>query len=462
MGSVSLTDHQWEAVKKAADWYKTASNDFEPDWDRFHAGHDYDEGQQSFVFAGYAGSGKSTCVGTMIEHLGLTEEQVMYMAPTGKAAKVLTKKLRNDGWNTPATTIHKAIYMPRTMKADYIEREMTRFETALSIKGDPLSRFPDPMPGMSERDIRVRLAELENALREAMDGEGPSFSLKPPQDLPPGVKLFVVDEASMVGTTVAQDLARFGIPILAIGDPGQLPPVGSDWGFDMDDPNVFLTEIHRQAAENPIIRLATLARQGEMLKVGNYGDDVKVVNRRDDDVTLNMDRDAMVLVGTHRKRWQLTDKIRKNLGYTENGPMAGEPLLVVKNSRQHAPLVNGTILNNMTDHGDLQNGNVVLRLRASDPEADNLEYDLNCVQAVFEEHALRKQNSYTGDPRSVFAAKVKYEQVDWGHVLTVHKSQGSEWDDVVVHDESGVFRDQGPRWLYTGITRAANKLTVVV
>lgn len=463
MGSITLTDQQWSGVKAAAQWFEEAREIYTPDYGTFYSDEpNYGSVRQDHVFAGYAGSGKSTCVGTMIEHLGLNEEEVMYMAPTGKAAKVLSRKLRADGWNRDATTIHKAIYMPRADKADQITRELQRLDTALGAKKNPDGIEKDIMPGMTEREIEVRMAELESALRDAMQSDGPSFTLRLPQDIPPGVKLFVVDEASMVGEDIARDLARFNIPILAIGDPGQLPPIGSGWGFRMDNPDTFLTEIHRQAAENPIIRLATLARQGEMLRVGDYGDGVKVVNRRDDDVTLNMDRDAMVLVGTHRKRWQLTKKIRDSLGYTETGPMADEPLLVTRNSRQYPSLVNGSILKNLTDHGDLEGGNVRMRLRVADPDAENMEFDLWCVQAIFEEHAFRKQNSYSGDPKEVFRAKTQCEQIDWGHVLTVHKSQGSEWSDVVVHDESGVFRDQGSRWLYTGITRSSDKLTVVV
>lgn len=460
--SVTPTDHQWAAIKQTVAWFKEATQQYEPDYERFFNPSLAPAGtvSQDYVFGGYAGSGKSTCVGQMIEKTGLQEHEVMYMAPTGKAAKVLTKKLRADGWNTPATTIHKAIYMPRGAKADRIKSDLEAAEQEATRREN--GEGARTHQNLSDHELDVRVIELENALREAMDSEGPSFTLKAPQDLPPGVKLFVVDEASMVGQEVADDLKRFGIPILAIGDPGQLPPVGDVWGFNMDSPDVFLTEIHRQAAENPIIHLATLARQGKLLKPGVYGDGVKVVRRQDDDVTLNMDREAMVLVGTHKKRWMLTKKIRDALGYTETGPMAGEPILVGKNSRTYPGLVNGTLLVNHTDFGDLVGGNTRMRLSLTDPEAENMRYDLWCAQAFFEEHHFRKRNSYSGKPKEVFAAKAQCEQLDWGHVLTVHKAQGSEWDDVVVHDESGVFRDQGQRWLYTGITRASNCLTVVL
>ena len=74
-------------------------------------------------------------------------------------------------------------------------------------------------------------------------------------------KLIVLDEVSMVGAEMAHDLLAFGKPILVLGDPGQLPPIKGDGAFTSDDPDVMLTEIHRQAGESAIIRLATLARQ---------------------------------------------------------------------------------------------------------------------------------------------------------------------------------------------------------
>jgi len=408
----------------------------------------------------------STCVGAMIDHIGLNPDKVQFMAPTGKAAKVLTSKLRADGWGNPATTIHKAIYTPKAMQADRIKREIDQVDLHrdwIASKGQIGKEHHDEqIRAMKLDQVDRHLAKLENALREAMDSEGPSFVLKQEDEISPDVELFVVDEASMVGTRLAEDLALFGRPILALGDPGQLPPVGEPWGFNLDDPNVFLTEIHRQATDNPIIQLATMARQGKDLKVGDYGEGVRVIRRRDDNVTLDLDRDAMVLCGTHKTRWKLTKKIRQALGITETGPMADEPLLVCRNSKKHPGLVNGSILRNIGDHGDLQNGNARITLDVIDDDADGLQYQLTCAQPIFEEHVFRQQNSYSAPTKAAYAAKAQCEHLDFGHVLTVHKSQGSEWDDVVVHDESGVFRDQGSRWLYTGITRAAKDLTVVV
>ena len=97
----------------------------------------------------------------------------------------------------------------------------------------------------------------------------PRFALNPQSDAA-DARLIVLDEVSMVGEEMARDLMSFGKPILVLGDPGQLPPIKGEGAFTSDAPDVMLTEIHRQAAESAIIRLATMARQGEPIGFGEY------------------------------------------------------------------------------------------------------------------------------------------------------------------------------------------------
>lgn len=478
--SITLTDEQFGGVKEGASWFELCENaidqyGFEVEtktWNEDRGSYDYSSRNvapssiRPFVFTGFAGSGKSTCVGSMIEHIGLKPEEVMFMAPTGKAAKVLSRKLKESGWPIGATTIHKAIYMPKSARADAIEIQIKGIENHvlfLRSKGDAGAKHHDPLiAALDVKDAESKIASMTIELGEAMDSEGPKFNLKSASEIPPEVKLFVIDEASMVGTEIVIDLESFGIPIMAIGDPGQLPPVGDDWGFDMENPNVFLKEIHRQAADNPIIRLATMAREGRNIPIADYGDGVRVVSRRNDDVTFNMERDAMVLVGTNKKRWDITTRIRKELGWTETGPMEGEPLLVCRNSRQYPGLVNGTLLRCKKDIGDLTNANARIKLSAIDEDVGGLEYDMWVTQGLFEEHVFRRKGAHSAPDREAFRANKECEHVDWGHAITVHKSQGSEFEDVALHDESPVFRQDAQRWLYTGITRASHKLTVIV
>ena len=468
------TDHQWSSIKRASHWYKST------DWggsaalfgstmmtsfpDGFGAGF-LGKGQDFFL-GGYAGTGKSTVLPYCIEEFGLKFNEVAFVAPTGKAAKVMTSKLHQFGIWTAATTIHKLIYMPKGERADVIKVRIDQLQKhieyiATNGVAGRAAFDPEFAAIVDLKAAKNRMTELSFDLHRAMDSDGPSFSLKSRDEFPEDVKLIVCDEGSMVGLDVAEDLASFGRPIFVMGDPGQLPPVGDTYGFNCTKPDAFLTEIHRQAADNPIIHLATMAREGRDLDFGDYGNGVRVIDRRNDNATLDMDREAMVLCGTHKTRWKLTSKNRKALGYYESGPCEGEPLLVTRNFKKNAAMVNGALFECMTEHGDLTPGNARLRLRVKDVENNGAEYDVEVTQGLFEEHRARKKNAYSASASDAFRANKECVHMDWGHVLTCHKSQGSQWDEVVVHDESAAFKDDRYRWLYTAITRAAERLTIV-
>lgn len=464
--AINPTEHQMVGVRLAASWYKDADRNR-----HLFEGARYGDNEsmlgkgQDFFFGGFAGTGKTAVLPHTLEAMGVSPDEVAFVAPTGKAAKVMGDKLRDFGIRTTPTTIHKLIYMPKRANADRIQSLIDNLgEQIVMCKMGQQKDVLYKEESYSVADAEQLVKALGKDLDRAMDNDdGPKFNLRALEEFPENIKLILCDEGSMVGLDLATDLASFGRPILAFGDPGQLPPVNDHYGFDCEHPDAFLTEIHRQALDNPIIRLATMARQGKDLKIGDYGNGVKVVDRRNDVDTLNMDREAMVLCGTHLKRWTLTKKIRRALGYEETGPCAGEPLLFCKNSQKLETMVNGTIVTNLTEHGDMKKGRASFELKVKDDEGgDGAEYTIKVAQGLFEEHEARKRNAYTASSSEAFRAKKECEHLDWGHVLTVHKSQGSQWNNVVVHDESGAFRDAASQWLYTGITRAAKELTVVI
>ena len=121
-------------------------------------------------------------------------------------------------------------------------------------------------------DPAVRLFE-ESRLRSLEirldDIHKPRFVLNE-QSIVRDAALIVLDEVSMVGDEMARDLLAFGKPILVLGDPGQLPPIKGEGAFTKAQPDVMLTEIHRQAGESAIIRLATMARQGLPIPYGEH------------------------------------------------------------------------------------------------------------------------------------------------------------------------------------------------
>lgn len=441
--SITLSDQQAACVRSVADWFKNV---------RGQAWADYDA--PVFCIGGYAGSGKSTILPFILHELGLDSSHVAFGAPTANAAKVMTKKLNAYGISASARTIHSLIYVVKPTKIEMLEKQIAEqkaIHQELLHTGGSADRL---------QTINVTIKLLESDLDKALDiNHDIQFSLNPNSDLR-NCRLVIVDEGSMVGTAIADDLRKFSIPILVLGDPGQLPPVQDDPGFHINSPDFMLSEIHRQALDSPIIRLSFEAREGRMLKVKNYGDGVRVVDRRNDDATFNLDIDAQIIVGTHRKRWNITQKLRKEMGFLSTGPCKGEPLVVCKNSRNIPGLVNGSAVTCMQDIGNLEDGRASFLLPIKDENND--EHSIYVMQGLFEEHFLKSRGSSSVDKRQAYRAKISNEHVDWGWTLTCHKAQGSQWPNVVLHDESGAFRDSSANWLYTGITRAEKELTVVI
>lgn len=451
---VTLTPQQVSAVKAVGTWYRNTSSYM-------------DIGADKFWLGGYAGSGKSTIMPDMIEELGVSPDQIAFCAPTGKAAMVMGNKLKAQGIMSVPSTIHKLIYRPGREKVDTLQNKLDALKTE---RGKVAQGLHENYGNEAVNVDSAKLKELNKSIdiverdldKAYSNPECPGFQLNVDSNLRQK-RLIVVDEASMVGTSIAEDLSFFNVPILAIGDPGQLPPVGDTPGLTVGEPDFFLSEIHRQAKDNPIIWLATLARNGEPLPLGNHGGLVHVVGRRNDRATLDIDRDLKVICGTNKKRWRLTSKIRNLMGLSGMGPCEGEPLIMCRNSRVESrmELVNGLELECAQDIGKLVDGTTSFLLKTIDPESGN-KYTLPVVQSIFEEHRFQERNASTADKIETYNAKRVAEHVDWGHVITCHKSQGSQWDEVVVHDESGAFRDESAQWLYTAITRAAQRLTVVV
>jgi exodeoxyribonuclease-5 len=443
--SITLTDHQNAAVKKVVAWFKKAQTEEEP---------------KPCYLGGYAGSGKTAILPFIVEACGLTTTEVFVVTPTGKAARVAGKKLRDAGVDIIPSTIHSAIYRPKALKAEVLEYKIADLGKALSSAAEfsaPDVFFEGKKYNLkdAQRTLKLLNEDLDKAY---ISTDGPTWHLNTEGSIREA-SLIIVDEASMVGEMIRDDLKSFGIPILAIGDPGQLQPVKDNPGFCIGTPDVFLTEIHRQAKDNPIIALATHIREGGELEVGTWGETVDIVRKRDDEDTLDMDKEVQVLCGTNATRWKLTKKIRKAAGYDLVGPMAGEPLIVRKNSRVAKELVNGMFLTNNKDY-ELVEGRATFYMNATDE--DGVVRNITVCQALFEEHYGRQAGYFTGDKKEVFEAKKKQHHVDWGHCITTHLSQGSQWSHVVVHDEGYVFRDDIDKWRYTAVTRAADKLTVVI
>lgn len=348
--------------------------------------------QQVFRCFGYAGTGKTTLARHFASQI---DGATSYAAFTGKAAMVM-RKSGCDG----AGTIHSKIYKAKRNK---------------------------------------QTGKIEFKLDKSKGNSMQSASL------------IVIDECSMVDADLGADLLSYGKPILVLGDPAQLPPVKSGGFFTNQEPDVMLTEIHRQAEGDPIIQLATQVREGGTLISGQYGNS-RVINKRDITSKDILAADQ-VLVGKNDTRFKYNKRIRELLGRTDWMPVKGDRLVCLKNSRETGIFNGGMFeVNAVPPQTDYDRADRVIRL------------DLTSTD--FEDHpdiqTCARQEFFCGGSEKLHWTEMEgSDQFNFGYALTVHKSQGSQWPSVVLFDESRIFRDDGWRWLYTGITRASEQITIV-
>ena len=252
----------------------------------------------------------------------------------------------------------------------------------------------------------------------------------------------------MVDEQLGRDLLSFGTPVLVLGDPAQLPPISGGGFFTEHEPDHLLTEIHRQAQDNPIIRLALDVREGREFMHGDYGT-AQVIGK--DQVTQDLVLEAdQVLVGTNRTRKRYNMRLRELKGFTASYPQAGDKLVCLRNDPAKG-LLNGSLWKVMTSSRETVKPGINLLVSPEEDDPDRGVAKIKLLKAQFEDP----------DTEIPWATKKRFDDFDYGYALTVHKAQGSQWDNVVLFDESWAFKETRQRWLYTAITRAAKRLTIV-
>ncbi len=341
-------------------------------------------GEPVFHLFGYAGTGKTTLARHIAEGI---DGEVLFTAFTGKAAHVM----RDRGCEN-AQTLHSLIY-------------------------------------------RSRNSETEE----------PSFVLNRQSDVKKA-ELVIVDECSMVDAELGRDLLSFGIPVLVLGDPAQLPPVKGGGFFTEVTPEIMLTEVHRQAENDPIIRLSMLAREGAPIPPGDFGA-TRVIGRNQIDAPTILGADQ-VLVGRNETRRKYNARIRELLGHKDALPSKEEKLVCLRNNRQKGLLNGSTWTVKLVGERKAD----FVHLRVAPDEGVGPSVKVVVPRGFFE-----------GVGEEIpWEIRRHVDEFDYGYALTVHKAQGSQWDKIVLFDESFAFREHRARWLYTGITRAAKALTLVV
>ena len=372
-------------------------------------------GEKYTVISGYAGSGKSTLVRFIIDALDVEEDRVCYCAFTGKAAEVLRKK-----GNKNVSTLHRLLY----------------------------EHIPRPAGGFFRRP-------------------------KPRIDY----DIIVVDEVSMAPQSLIELLFSHRVYVVCLGDPFQLPPIDKDENNHLlDHPHVFLDEIVRQAQESEIIRLTMQIRNQEPIDYVN-GHEVMVIPQNELNTGMLQWGDQ-ILTATNAKRQSINNQMRTLMGRTE-GPVDGDKIICLRNYWEDSSvngdaLVNGTI-------GVLSNSFQTIRklpkfIGSNIKQFDVLVGDLivpetqDIYSMVEIDHHMMLTGEKCCDWRLSYQLgklKPRYGEIvpkefTYAYAITTHKSQGSEWDKVVVLEEKFPFdKTEHARWLYTAATRASEKLVLV-
>lgn len=399
-----LTADQLEAEKLIEDWFLHST-------------------KQIFVLAGYAGTGKTTILKHVVcEKLNLTpDDSAAFVTPTGKAATVLIRS------GIPAATLHKLIYQSITE------------EKKIELNGKIIT-----------------VEKLSFKRRDSIDKS---------------IKLIVLDEASMVSDEVLYDLTEFGVKLLLCGDNAQLPPVEGLNGF-LTEPDYTLKTIVRQQLGNPIIKLSEMAREGKFIPYGNYGGSCVVMSKRI--LTGEKRKRALlhadqIICGTNKTRVQINDEVRKMKGLGQF-PENGDKLICTLNnwetfidSEMRFNLVNGIIGTVKQPFYDFEKSIGFIQFKPEFledfcPEA--LPIDLGIFESGYYRYKRGDYFEKTDESGQAISA-FTLNRFEYGYCISCHKAQGSEFDNVIIFDESYAFKEDKNRWLYTAITRAKKKLIIL-
>lgn len=398
----------------------------------------YNGPDQLFYLAGWAGTGKSSIARLVAAELvGL--ENTIFGAYTAKAALVMR------GYGCPnASTMHHWMYCPvsddneRVLK---LHDDLAEVKEALAADGYSEAQIADH-PAVQVVEGKI--------FQETKKARRPRFSLNPSSEV--GKRpLGYLDEVSMVNDQMGLHWMSFGKKTLVSGDPFQLPPVAGEGFFTRRDPNMMLTEIHRQARDNPIIALSTTLRGSCMPEPGRYG--TSQVLRMDSVNPQYLRKLVMeseqVIVGTNKTRHKYNNRIRQLRGYEGKYPNPGEKLVCLRNNNELG-LINGgvyKVLDVITVTEEINRIDMVV-----EPWDGGNAVEVHC-----------HTHHFTGDEKNLdkfYWEKREAEEFDFGYALTCHKTQGSQFKNPLIFNESwGANRF---RWLYTATTRAIDSLTLVL
>ncbi|MCP4803412.1 MAG: AAA family ATPase [Bacteroidetes bacterium] len=427
--------------------------------------------QVLYVLKGYAGTGKTTIVGAIVNNLWKAKKSAVLLAPTGRAAKVMSTYSSNE-----AFTIHKKIYMPKQNKNGNVDFVMQ----------------------LNKHKKTIFIVDEASMI----------------SDLPSQSKLF--GSGSLLDDLIQYVYSGHQCKLLLIGDTAQLPPVKLDLSPALDERQLALNynkevskmeldEVMRQGHDSGILMNATLLRESLSgtfydnfkFDISGYNDIIRLIDGYDIMDAINEaysslgNEDTAIIVRSNKRANLYNQQIRSRILFNEHELTAGDYLMVVKNnyfwikpSSEAGFIANGDIIEileifnlkelygfrfaevkiRMVDYPKMKPFETVLILDSISVEAPSLSYeDSNKLyQEILKDYA----DETSGYRKFLKVKKNKYLnalQVKFSYAMTCHKSQGGQWNTVFVEQPylpNGIDRDY-LRWLYTAVTRAREKLYLI-
>ena len=395
------------------------------------------EKTRPYILNGYAGTGKTTIARYIYDYIDCLPKQIIYVAYTGKAASNLRKK-GCDG----ATTIHKLLYNPVTQSKEELDLLIKRYEELLEY--DPHEKWDET------KSVKRKMIAEEKRVSEV------NFEFQPDLERIESSKIIIVDESSMLNEKIAHDLRKTGLPIIYCGDPFQLPPVKGTSPISTIKPDYMLTEVHRQGLNSPVLRFATDLRNNKITslssKIEGAGDNVlEIIRRNKVDYNFYNSHDQ-IICGYNRTRYEYNQKMRNKK--IEEGIVTPIENLVFG--------VNDKIMFRTNDYeNNIFNGmqGVFKNGKEDEKKKNYLKADGLADSTEFSDYEVYDGYAHSGKPP--FNAPRFSQCLDHGYAITCHKSQGSEWPSVIIINEP-VWGNDPKRWLYTAVTRAQNRCTIVI